>query len=76
MPLFLLKYLKIKLVVLPYLIQLVYGNPSRIITDFSTFVVNHNFKVSSSIRCVSAANAISKETDIFNKDKITLTDTL
>jgi hypothetical protein len=76
MPFFLLKYLKIKLVVLPYLIQLVYGNPSRIITDFSTFVVNHNFKVSPSIRCVSAANDISKETDIFNKDKITLTDTL
>jgi hypothetical protein len=42
--------------------------------DFSTFVVNHNFKVSPSARCVSAANAICKETDIFNKDKITLVD--
>jgi hypothetical protein len=39
-------------------------------------VVNHNFKVSPSARCVSAANAICKETDILNKDKITLTDVL
>jgi hypothetical protein len=37
-------------------------------------VVNHNFKVSLSARCVSAANAICKEIDIFNKDKITLVD--
>jgi hypothetical protein len=48
--------------------------PSRRIRDFSTFVVNHNFKVSPSARCVSAANAICKEIDIFNKDKITLVD--
>jgi hypothetical protein len=32
--------------------------PSRRIRDFSTFVANHNFKVSPSARCVSAANAI------------------
>jgi hypothetical protein len=44
--------------------------PSRRIIDFSTFVVNHNFKVSPSARCVSAAKAICKEIDIFNKDKI------
>jgi hypothetical protein len=37
-------------------------------------LVNHNFKVSPSVRCVSAANAICKEIDIFNKDKITLVD--
>jgi hypothetical protein len=37
-------------------------------------VVNHNFKVSPSARCVSAANAICKEIHFFNKDKITLTD--
>jgi hypothetical protein len=48
--------------------------PSRRTRDFSTFVVNHNFKVSPSVRCVSAANDICKETDIFNKDKITLVD--
>jgi hypothetical protein len=62
-------YLKIKLVALPYFIQLVNG-----ITDNSTFVLNHTFKVSPPARCVSAPNAIYKETGIFNKDKITLID--
>jgi hypothetical protein len=42
--------------------------PFRRIRDFSTFVVNHNLKVSPSARCVSAANAMCKEIDIFNKD--------
>jgi hypothetical protein len=37
-------------------------------------VVNHNFKVSPTARCVSTANVICKETDIFNKDKIKLID--
>jgi hypothetical protein len=44
--------------------------------DYSTFMVNHNFKVSPSARCVSAANAICKNTDVFNKDYISLTDIL
>jgi hypothetical protein len=44
------------------------------IRDFSTFVVNHNFKVSPSGRCVSAANATCKEIDVFNKDKIMFVD--
>jgi hypothetical protein len=48
--------------------------PSRRIIDFSTFVVNYNFKVNPSARCVSAAKAICKEIYIFNKDKITLAD--
>jgi hypothetical protein len=48
--------------------------PSRRIGDFTTFVVNHNFKVSPSAGCVSAGNALCKETDIFNKDKITFVD--
>jgi hypothetical protein len=37
-------------------------------------VVNHNFKVSPPATCVSAANAICKEIDIFNMVKITLVD--
>jgi hypothetical protein len=48
--------------------------PSRRIRDFCNFVVNHNFKVSLSVKCVSAANAICKEIDIFNKDRIALVD--
>jgi hypothetical protein len=48
--------------------------PSKRIKDFSTFVVNNNFKVSPSARCVYAANVIGKEIDIFNKNKITLVD--
>jgi hypothetical protein len=46
----------------------------RRIIEFSSFVVNKNFKVNPSTRCVSAANAICKEIDVFNKDKITLVD--
>jgi hypothetical protein len=67
-------YLKIKLVVLPYFILLAYVYPSRGIRDFCTFVVNNNFKISPPARCVSAANVIYKETDIFNKNKIRLVD--
>jgi hypothetical protein len=47
--------------------------PTRIIRDYSTFMVNHNFKLSPSDRRVSAAIAISKDIDIFNKDYIALT---
>jgi hypothetical protein len=36
------------------------------------FVVNHNFKISPSARCVSVANPICKDIDIFEKDFITL----
>jgi hypothetical protein len=50
--------------------------PTRIITDYSTFMVNHNFKVSPSARCVSAANTICKDTDIFDKNYTSLTDIL
>jgi hypothetical protein len=39
-------------------------------------MVNHNFKASPSSSCVSAANAICKDTDIFKKDYISLTDIL
>jgi dolichyl-phosphate-mannose--protein O-mannosyl transferase len=37
-------------------------------------VIVKSFKVSPSARCVSAANVICKEIDIFNKNKITLVD--
>jgi hypothetical protein len=50
--------------------------PGKIIGDYSTFMVNHNFKVSPSARCVSADNAVCKGTGIFNKDYISLTDIL
>jgi hypothetical protein len=36
--------------------------PIRIIRDYSTFTVNHNFKVSPSSRRVSGAKAICKDT--------------
>jgi hypothetical protein len=49
--------------------------PCRIITD-STFMVNRYFKVSPSARCVSVANAIFRDIDIFNEDFILLTDIL
>jgi hypothetical protein len=39
-------------------------------------MVNHNLSVSPSARCVSAANVICKDIDIFNKDCISLTDVL
>jgi hypothetical protein len=47
--------------------------PTRIIRD-NTFIVDHNFKVGPSVRCDSAANAICKDTDIFNMDYISLMD--
>jgi hypothetical protein len=50
--------------------------PTRIIIDYSIFIVNHNFRVSLSARCVSAAIAIFKDIDSHNKDYIMLTDTL
>jgi hypothetical protein len=37
-------------------------------------MVNHNFKVSPLPRCVSAANAICKDIDIFNNDCVSLMD--
>jgi hypothetical protein len=48
--------------------------PTRSIRDNSTFTVHRNFKVSPSARCVSAANAVCRSIDIFNKDCILLTD--
>jgi hypothetical protein len=51
---------------------------TRIIRDYSAFIVNHNFKVSLSARCVCSASAFCKNTDIFNKDYtcVSLTDIL
>jgi hypothetical protein len=46
--------------------------PTRIIRDNSTFMVNYNFKVSPSARCVSAANATCMDTEIFYRDYISL----
>jgi hypothetical protein len=40
----------------------------------TAFVVNHKFKVSLLAICVPTASAIFKETDIFNKDYISLMD--
>jgi hypothetical protein len=50
--------------------------PITVIRDYSTFIVNHNFKVSSSAGCDSASNAICKDNDIFSRDYISLTDLL
>jgi hypothetical protein len=50
--------------------------PTMIIRVYSTYMVNHNFKVSPSARYFSAANAIFKDIHIFNKDYILLTDIL
>jgi hypothetical protein len=47
--------------------------PIGIIRDYSTFTVNHNFKVSPSSRRVPGAKAIYKDIVIFNKDYIMLT---
>jgi hypothetical protein len=44
----------------------------RSIRDFSTFSVHRNFKASPSARCVSVANTVCWNTDIFNKDDILL----
>jgi hypothetical protein len=46
--------------------------PSRSIRDFSAFSVHRNFKASPSTRCVSAANTVCWNIDIFNKDCILL----
>jgi hypothetical protein len=48
--------------------------PTRSITDYSTFTVNRNFKISPSDRCFSAAHAVCRSINIFNKDCILLTD--
>jgi hypothetical protein len=48
--------------------------PTRSVRDYSTFTVHCNFKVSPSVRCVSAANAVCRSIDIFNRDCILLTD--
>jgi hypothetical protein len=45
---------------------------SRSIRDFSTFSVHRNFKASPSARCVSVANTVCWNIDIFNKDRILL----
>jgi hypothetical protein len=50
--------------------------PTTIIRVYSTYMVNHNFKMSPSDRYISAANAICKVIHIFNKDYILLTDIL
>jgi hypothetical protein len=41
---------------------------TRSVRDYSTFTVHHNFRVSPSARFVSAANAVCRSIDIFNKD--------
>jgi hypothetical protein len=46
--------------------------PSRSIRDFCAFSVYRNFKASPSARCVSAANTVCWNIDIFNKDRILL----
>jgi hypothetical protein len=43
---------------------------SKIIRDYSTYTVNHNFKISPSDRCVSAASTICKDSDTFKNDCI------
>jgi hypothetical protein len=48
--------------------------PTRSVRDYSAFTVHRKFKVSPSARCVSAANAVCRSIDIFNKDCIRLTD--
>jgi hypothetical protein len=45
--------------------------PSRS-SDYFTVTANRNFKVSPSARCVSAANAVCRSIDIFNKGCISL----
>jgi hypothetical protein len=46
--------------------------PSRSIRDFCAFYVYRNFKASPSARCVSAANTVCWNIDVFNKDRILL----
>jgi hypothetical protein len=66
---FLLMFLKAKLVA-----HLFLPIPTRSVRDYSTFTVHRNFKVSPSARYVSAANAVCRSIDIFNKDCIRLAD--
>jgi hypothetical protein len=68
---FLLMYLKIKLAVLPFLILLAYIYP---LGELETSLPSWLTRFSRSIRCVSAANVICNEIDIFNKNKIMLVD--
>jgi hypothetical protein len=57
MPFFVLMFLRAKLVA--HLLLIVSLRiPARSIRDYSTFTVHHNFKVSPSAKCVSAANAV------------------
>lgn len=50
--------------------------PTRIIINDSTFMVNHNVKVSPTDRYVSCTSASCKITDTVNKDHISLTNVL
>jgi hypothetical protein len=47
--------------------------PFMTVRDYSTFTVHRNFKASRSARCVSAAIAVCRNTDVFNRDCILLT---
>jgi hypothetical protein len=49
---------------------------TRIIINDSTFMANHNVKVSPTDRYVSGTSASCKITDTFNKDHISLTNVL
>jgi hypothetical protein len=49
-------------------------SPSRSVRDFSILSDHRNFKASPSARCVSAANTVCWNIDIFTKDRILLTD--
>lgn len=74
MPFFLINVFNGKFVAQPFWIpqsaQAQYNQHST----HCTFTVNRNFKASPAARSVSALNAVSKTTDIFNKDCIQLTD--
>jgi hypothetical protein len=74
MPSFLLMFLKEKLVAHLFLILLVCSYPLGLLETILLFTVHRNFKVSPSARCVSAANAVCRSINIFNKDCIWLTD--
>jgi hypothetical protein len=65
---------KAKLFVLLFLSLLVCGYLLKQLE--TTFVVNHNFKISPSARCVSDSNAICKGNRYFNKDYSSLTNIL
>jgi hypothetical protein len=74
MPSFLLMFLKAKLVDHLFFDNVSLCIPTWSATDYSTFTVHRNFKVSPSARCVSADNAVCRSINIFNKDCIWLTD--